>query len=488
MNKYLKRYPLIKFDNETLISLDKFMILWNSKLENISVEGESSDFIMLVILGYYAFNRGALIPFIEHIENKLLKIKFDFSYATPPKIIINHNPVFFSQVIPKKTVIINNQLLSKLYYWYIDIWPLRTCGAYYLPSYNILNIKHQFNICEGIPDDYVSIEQMLLHFNGISILCPNYQDLVRNTLIYNDTTLIDEYIDSQVNYERTLILHNSSGSVYLTALKNIKSQIYYNKIWYDLPTQSPFVHDGNKRIIFYLNSCICESLDFINNGLFLGILRMYSKGEIRYADSIIPNSTSIYTEYTFGNNLYTSYKMSPTAQTLGHSIITRSNFLSFAVEKWYKNKKSCIPIEYSHGIQIPLLQPFVDLYWEECKRLIKQKELFITLKPNPPKIFICSTNDLKGYYDPKTHSIYLSDKYHDFNKICNMLTKKEIPSVLFSTNLPIPTLIHELLHSIGCFSHENTNILGSNLSFDDCAHQLYNKMNILSKYFELFKI
>lgn len=491
MDKYIKRYPLMKIDSKTISEIQRFMILWNSKLENITIKGESSDFIMFILISYYSFDQN-LIPYIKHIENKLAQIKFDFSYGTNPEIIINHNPIFFSRpIVRSKTFFINKALLSKLYYWYIDIWPLRTCGAYYLPSYNILNIKNRFSLAaEGTPKNYTSVEQMLLHLNGIDKNCEDY--LVRDTLIYNDSTLLDECIYPIFTAERMLILQNHFGSVYLTNLKNVKSQIFFGSgICSDLPQDALFLRDGNKRIIFYLTSEVYLNNQFINNGLFLGILRMYAQGQIRYPDSIIANSTSTQSasQLYFSDqdaDLYTSYKMSPTSQTLGQAINTRSFFLSFAVEKWYVNKSFPRDKEYPKGQPFPLLQNFVDLYWQECKNLIDKKELFTILNDNAPKIFKCSTSDFKGYYDFNNHTIFLSDKYHDFDKLSTEILNKRPPSILFSKNLPIPTLIHELLHSLGCYSHGSTNILGVNLFFDDCANQIYKKMDILPKYFSLF--
>lgn len=527
---YCKRHPLLHIDLSVKKYIENFLVDWYNKIQLIIMKNIDPDFIIPIIINY----PGNTLEFIIHISNKLSQIKFEYSYGTQPEFHIAQNSFFIQPIIqgtshPNNTDMFYSRLhkiIPIIYFWYIDSWPLRPSVVYTIPSPVVLNIKHRFTvdklsdefiteICKGL-DMCITGPQILIFLNtifqtGISYINELHTYVDELQYIIESEEQLAQFVNHTIVTSRKLIFENEMGSVFLTDRKSTPSCINGLPLPHEMNgVHTQFLKDGNRRVILQLKE---KNIQFINNGLFLAILRMYTEDDIKFKDCIIANSTSTMSpdqlKFTEGEGLYTSYKMSPEAKTLSFLINNniQDDFLSYVVQKWFSNKSTqsmCKNISIQ-GKHFDILQPFIDIYWDICKDLSKDKILCITLRQQSPKVIIATlSTNYKGYYDLDNHYIILNEYYHSvptkdillsalsFDEFIYII--KNRLCILFSSNVPIPTLIHELLHAIqgsNSTSHGFTKIVNNiSTSFDDCAQSIYHLVldrNIINKYFTQIK-
>lgn len=333
------------------------------------------------------------------------------------------------------------------------------------------------------------------------------QHYALNYLGFSDKAVV--YINGQqIIKQFDVILTSPLGSIYLTQNIGVQSFIMTGGIPF-APLEifgfqfkgiyKQLLADGGTRIIINLNkqsytpvhsrtkinvSTQLESqlTKFINDGLFLAILTMYSNNEIRNADGIINNTSSKanirqltfstidqlleptdedtqYTQVKYNSNFYVRYKINTldirgiiNKFIVNESVTDIPDIVNKSVHKWFSNKDLTIPQEENYilihtpsdsfiedkdstetsnnvyATPFTIIQPFIDLYWEIYKTLQKEGKIQgPILRDDSPQILIGeSKNNFSGYYTPSKHIIYLNIQFYDPRIISQKL--KEIPN------------------------------------------------------------
>lgn len=486
LHKNKKNFKMVEFILSRINIYELFKVLQSFNPKNINISTDQEKFIIFSDIGIDNI-WSLLVPFLS-----IDMLGFFTIYGISKRVIID---ITFNNI---KTIIEAIPLLNDI-------------------QYNLKTIPY-------ISENIIKV-----------IIFPKDEIILNYLFLYNNIYLNGKSIKPSYS----LILSNNLGNVYLINDLSIESYILINNISFkSIKDISPniypqFINDGAYRIIFdFKNSFDLDAISFINDGLYLSILQMYNNDDIKLEDSIIMNSTSCanpedlkfskpliifdslgkYVSKNIGD-LYTSYLPLDSTKTLGERINTRDikeDILSFSIKKWLSNKSIKYEISSSinkiSGCYFKIFQPFIDLYWELTKDLIKEKILFCSLTTDAPQIIIGALpNHFNGYYDKLKHIIFLNGDLQQLNQIISQIKElyKSNPSeaiYLFRTNnyltklispsLPLPILIHELLHAIQCDDHKNsshgyTNILGYNISFDTCAHKIYSyilKKQIVIKF------
>lgn len=449
-------------------------------------------------------------------------------------VTIHSNEIFI-----EATPIINEQGYVIDIQYSISINPMsRKKGT----SISIFFHPDKADIIESITDAHIYATNYL-GFTGIkTYLNGNIIEEKRSLIIQNNLGSV--YITSNPNIQ-SFIMTNGVPFASLSSFASQFPDVFQR-----------FLTDGNTRVIINFNKNIYtpsqsrtkvnipfklrrDISTFINDGLYLAVLHMYNQGEIQFEDSIIENTTSqasiFQLKFTVPKRIYDilaplTYKKAKTLRNLyvnylptgkkplfkiineyiDSSIPLSEDIISQSVLKWAKNKnqKRIIeetvlirtfeaPHEVKGALSVPFtsLQPFINLYWDICKKLIHEGVILNVKLGTPPSIVIGETvnENVKGFYTHSQNIIFLNDKY--FSKKDIDLALKETKDVygirinclmasLFSPSLPVTTLIHEILHAIQgedhtISSHGTTNIkiMGfEELSFDECAQAIYEKV------------
>ena len=263
---------------------------------------------------------------------------------------------------------------------------------------------------------------------------------------------------------------------------------------------------------------------FINDGLYIGILNSYINNKSGF-ESIIKNTDSkcyikelLFSSYITNENIIYNYvlngnTLSKYCNSYIFKILKNNNALNLekdkeniffkVFKKWVSNKDLKIPPKEPKILKNNVFKKcdffniFIIEYWKLLKIHINNNTIKgVSINTEPPIIYIgpIINKNILGYYDPNSHKIILGENTFDDNKLYIELLKCKNSnnySVEFNINnylqnlfSPIcnTTLLHEIGHSIQQSSHESashglTNISINNdikLEFDDMCVKIYN--------------
>lgn len=326
----------------------------------------------------------------------------------------------------------------------------------------------------------------------------------------------------------TRIIFNFNKSVYTPSQSRTKVNIPFN-----LRTEiSNFINDGLYLSILYMynNGEINHQDSIIDNSTSRANISQlkFSTAKVLYDISSHPAYkkekllADLYINYVptrkvnnWMNNRSLSFIINEYINSLSITDLKLPLFddiISLAVLKWTSNKNLSLlkkeTIEFliegpgeetkeNVAVSVPfeILQPFIDLYWKICKELTENNIIQGLSLKSPPQVVIGNTanKNLKGFYSANQNIIFFNEEKFSLVDITQKIKTKPtvyemrvdpLMASLFSPSLPVPTLIHEILHALQnedhtVSSHGITNILVNGvdeLSFDDCANVIYQEV------------
>lgn len=396
--------------------------------------------------------------------------------------------------------------------------------------------------------DYTIQREDTLEKNGTLITIffnPNYPKIVQSiadaqvyAMNYLGFTGVDTYINN-IKIEQGIykVYETELGTIYLTNNNSTQSFVMTNNVPFSplkaFSMQFPLIYHillkaGNTRVIINFNKKvytpvqsrtkvnISDKLEkgitqFINNGLFLCVIEMYNRNEIRSEDDIINNTSSnknirqlafsirenllpdfgnkeysrseqipnFYIRYLFEDEVFIREIINNNITDIIENIPLKyeNSIISNAVKKWFSNKQISKPAPEnvvimhtlttvkSQLVAVPftIFQSFIDLYWDIYKTLLEDKTVIGPLvNKDPPQIIIGETkNEYEGYYNKEKHIIFLNKDWYNIDQLIETLGEiRKLDKddaiyqfrlklmALFSPVLPATTFIHELLHAV----------------------------------------